>query len=220
MRWTKFTAPARQINPRITRAVYSEFFSIKTLYFALILVLNYSLMFLLCTIVIFSITPFVFCRFCTPLKPILGAAPQTRLSFFIAKKTLRAAPCRPHPGGGLCKKASTPGRRPQDKFIFIRAFYNLFYQGLHPLPALLFFIAKKVSKKASPPGSHKIYFYTGILQLPTVGQVKCLYNSVKNKFYRRLQRGALNCNGTAKDKSEQQRQKLGGKKRFVLCRPC
>ncbi|WP_428059607.1 hypothetical protein, partial [Candidatus Avelusimicrobium faecicola] len=24
------------------------------------------------------------------------------------------------------------------------------------------------------------------------GQVKCLYNSVKNKFYKRLQRGALN----------------------------
>ncbi|MDY6129495.1 MAG: hypothetical protein SPH98_05995, partial [Elusimicrobiaceae bacterium] len=41
-------------------------------------------------------------------------------------------------------------------------------------------------------------FYPGILQLPTVGQVKCLYNSVKNKFYRRLQRGALNSNNTAK----------------------
>nr|DAG75371.1 MAG TPA: hypothetical protein [Caudoviricetes sp.] len=62
--------------------------------------------------------------------------------------------------------------------------------GRRPKPALLFFIAKKVSKKASTPGSHKIYFYPGILQLPTVGQVKCLYNSVKNKFYRRLQRGA------------------------------
>ena len=92
--------------------------------------------------------------------------------------------------------------------------------GLHPKPALLFLIAEKEGKKASTPGSHKIYFYPGILQLPTVGQVKCLYNSVKNKFYRRLQRGALNGNGTAKDKSEQQRQKLGGKKRFVLCRSC
>ncbi|WP_428078854.1 hypothetical protein, partial [Candidatus Avelusimicrobium faecicola] len=50
-------------------------------------------------------------------------------------------------------------------------------------------------------GSHKIYFYTGILQLPTVGQVKCLYNSVKNKFYRRLQRGALN--GKRHDKGQQ-----------------
>ena len=169
MRLIKFTAPARQINPRITRAVYSEFFSIKTLYLALILVLNQSLMFLLCAIVIFSITPFVFCRFCTPLKPILGAAPQTRLSFFIAKKTLRAAPCRPHPGGGLCKKASTPGRRPQDKFIFIRAFYNLFYQGLHPLPALLFYIAKKVSKIASPLGTYKTYFEPGVLQPFTLG---------------------------------------------------
>ena len=54
--------------------------------------------------------------------------------------------------------------------------------GLHPLPALLFFIAKKVSKKASTPGSHKIYFYPGILQLPTVGQVKCLYTPLKINF--------------------------------------
>ena len=61
---------------------------------------------------------------------------------------------------------------------------------LHSKPALLFLIAEKEGKKASTPGSHKIYFYPGILQLPTVGQVKCLYNSVKNKFYRRLQRGA------------------------------
>ena len=74
--------------------------------------------------------------------------------------------------------------------------------GLHPKPALLFFIAKKVSKKASTPGSHKIYFYPGILQLPTVGQVKCLYNSVKNKFYRRLQRGALNGNDNNKSKQQ------------------
>ena len=70
--------------------------------------------------------------------------------------------------------------------------------GLHPKPALLFLIAEKEGKKASPPGSHKIYFYTGILQLPTVGQVKCLYNSVKNKFYRRLQRGAKTANNQSK----------------------
>ena len=83
--------------------------------------------------------------------------------------------------------------------------------GLHPKPALLFFIAKKVSKKASTPGSHKIYFYTGILQLPMVGQVKCLYNSVKNKFYRRLQRGALNGNGkttTAKTKGKKYKKSI------------
>ena len=72
------------------------------------------------------------------------------------------------------------------------------FLGRRPKPALLFLIAEKEGKKASTPGSHKIYFYTGILQLPTVGQVKCLYNSVKNKFYRRLQRGALNGNNTAK----------------------
>jgi len=54
---------------------------------------------------------------------------------------------------------------------------------------------QKSKQKASTPRSHKIYFYPGILQLPTVKQVKCLYNSVKNKFYKRLQRGALNNNG-------------------------
>ncbi|MCI7044181.1 MAG: hypothetical protein MR993_04305, partial [Spirochaetes bacterium] len=76
--------------------------------------------------------------------------------------------------------------------------------GLHPKPALLFLIAEKEGKKASTPGSHKIYFYPGILQLPTVGQVKCLYHSVKNKFYRRLQRGALNSN------RQQQKTKVNG----------
>ena len=77
------------------------------------------------------------------------------------------------------------------------------FLGRRPKPALLFFIAKKVSKKASTPGSHKIYFYPGILQLPTVGQVKCLYNSVKNKFYKRLQRGALNGNNTTNGEQQQ-----------------
>ena len=69
-----------------------------------------------------------------------------------------------------------------------------FIRGGAPNPALLFSLQKS-KQKASTPRSHKIYFYPGILQLPTVGQVKCLYNSVKNKFYRRLQRGALNGNG-------------------------
>ena len=71
--------------------------------------------------------------------------------------------------------------------------------GRRPKPALLFLIAEKEGKKASPPGSHKIYFYPGILQLPTVGQVKCLYNSVKNKFYRRLQRGAKTTTANSKN---------------------
>ena len=74
------------------------------------------------------------------------------------------------------------------------------FLGLRPKPALLFSLQKS-KQKASTPGSHKIYFYPGILQLPTVGQVKCLYNSVKNKFYRRLQRGALNGNNTAQKRT-------------------
>ena len=103
---------------------------------------------------------------------------------------LQAAPCRP-----LCKKLA-----PWEpiKPILSRAFYNRSFLGRRPKPALFFLIAEKEGKKASTPGSHKIYFYTGILQLPTVGQVKCLYHSVKNKFYRRLQRGARNGNSKAR----------------------
>ncbi|WP_428078798.1 hypothetical protein, partial [Candidatus Avelusimicrobium faecicola] len=67
-----------------------------------------------------------------------------------------------------------------------------FFQGLHPLPALLFFIAKKVSKKASPLGTYKTYFEPGVLQLPTVRQIKRLYNSVQNRFYKQVLKGAFN----------------------------
>ena len=140
-----------------------------------------------------------------------GGVPNPPYFFSLQKKTLRAAPCRPHLAGRL-QKASPPSCRPQDKFIFIRAFYNLSFLGRRPKPALLFLIAEKEGKKASPLGTYKTYFEPGVLQLPTVGQVKCLYNSVKNKFYRRLQRGALNGN------NKQQQQKQGGKRHFVLCR--
>ena len=75
--------------------------------------------------------------------------------------------------------------------------------GLHPKPALLFFIAKKVSKKASPLGTYKTYFEPGVLQLPTVKQIKRLYNSVQNRFYKQVQKGAFN--------GKQQRQKQRGK---------
>ena len=70
--------------------------------------------------------------------------------------------------------------------------------GLHPLPALLFFIAKKVSKKASPLGTYKTYFDTGVLQLPTVKQIKRLYNSVQNRFYKQVQKGAFTANDNGK----------------------
>ena len=66
--------------------------------------------------------------------------------------------------------------------------------GRRPKPALLFFIAKKVSKKASPLGTYKTYFEPGVLQLPTVGQIKRLYNSVQNRFYKQVQKGAFNGN--------------------------
>ena len=64
--------------------------------------------------------------------------------------------------------------------------------GLHPLPALLFLIAEKEGKKASPLGTYKTYFEPGVLQLPTVGQIKRLYNSVQNRFYKQVQKGAFN----------------------------
>ena len=95
---------------------------------------------------------------------------------------------------------------------------NNYSWGGAPNPALLFSLQKS-KQKASTPGSHKIYFYPGILQLPTVGQVKCLYNSVKNKFYRRLQRGALNgkqqrqtANNNGNDKNNSKTAKTKGKK--------
>ena len=103
-------------------------------------------------------------------------------------------------------------------YLFLSGFYLFSFLGRRPKPALLFLIAEKEGKKASTPGSHKIYFYPGILQLPTVKQIKRLYNSVQNRFYKQVQKGAFNDNG--KNKSEQQRQKLGGKQHFVLCRPC
>ena len=92
----------------------------------------------------------------------LGAAPQTRLTFFITEKdpagrTLQAAPCRPHPAGGLCKKLAPRAAVRRT---------NLFLYG------------------------HFITPYGRTSKMP-------LY-SVKNKFYRRLQRGALNSNNTAK----------------------
>ncbi|WP_428043798.1 hypothetical protein [Candidatus Avelusimicrobium faecicola] len=116
------------------------------------------------------------------------------------------------------KKAKRLAPREAIKFIFIRAFYNLFYQGLHPFPALLFLIAEKEGKKASPLGTYKTYFEPGVLQLPTVGQIKRLYNSVQNRFYKQVQKGAFN--GKRQKQTATTRQKLGGKKRFVLCRSC
>ena len=66
------------------------------------------------------------------------------------------------------------------------------FLGRRPKPALLFLIAEKEGKKASPLGTYKTYFEPGVLQLPTVKQIKRLYNSVQNRFYKQVQKGALN----------------------------
>ena len=81
------------------------------------------------------------------------------------------------------------------------------FLGRRPKPTLLFFIAKKVSKKASPLGTYKTYFEPGVLQLPTVGQIKRLYNSVQNRFYKQVQKGAFNGNGKQHDKQQTTRGK-------------
>ncbi|WP_428053242.1 hypothetical protein, partial [Candidatus Avelusimicrobium faecicola] len=76
-----------------------------------------------------------------------GVAPPNPPFFFsLQKKTLRAAPCRPHPAGGLCKKLA-PRAAVRRTNLFLSGHFTTFFQELHPLPALLFFIAKKVSKK-------------------------------------------------------------------------
>ena len=103
--------------------------------------------------------------------------------------TLQAAPCGPHFASRFCKKLAP----------------ELLLLGLRPKPALLFLIAEKEGKKASPLGTYKTYFEPGVLQLPTVKQIKRLYNSVQNRFYKQVQKGAFNNN------SEQQRQKRAGK---------
>ena len=66
------------------------------------------------------------------------------------------------------------------------------FLGRRPKPALLFLIAEKEDKKASPLGTYKTYFEPGVLQLPTVKQIKRLYNSVQNRFYKQVQKGAFN----------------------------
>ena len=66
------------------------------------------------------------------------------------------------------------------------------FLGRRPKPSLLFLIAEKEGKKASPLGTYKTYFEPGVLQLPTVKQIKRLYNSVQNRFYKQVQKGAFN----------------------------
>ena len=76
---------------------------------------------------------------------------------------------------------------------------ELLLLGLHSKPALLFLIAEKdpagrLAKRLAPepPSAGQTYFEPGVLQLPTVGQIKRLYNSVQNRFYKQVLKGALN----------------------------
>ena len=92
------------------------------------------------------------------------------------------------------------------------------FLGRRPKPALLFLIAEKEGKKASPLGTYKTYFEPGVLQLPTVKQIKRLYNSVQNRFYKQVLKGAFN--GKRQKKTATTQQKQSGKRRFVLCRSC
>ncbi len=78
--------------------------------------------------------------------------------------------------------------------------------GLRPKPALLFLIAekdpagrlaKKLAPRAAPcgpPSAGQTYFELGILQLPTVKQIKRLYIPFKIGFISRFKRGHLTAN--------------------------
>ena len=74
-----------------------------------------------------------------------------------------------------------------------------FTLGVAPLTRLTFFIAEKdpagrLAKRLAPepPSAGQTYFEPGVLQLPTVKQIKRLYNSVQNRFYKQVQKGAFN----------------------------
>ena len=76
------------------------------------------------------------------------------------------------------------------------------FLGRRPKPALLFLIAEKEGKKASPLGTYKTYFDTGVLQLPTVKQIKRLYIPFKIGFISRFKRGHLTATAKANDNSK------------------
>jgi len=56
-----------------------------------------------------------------------------------------------------------------------------FNRGGAPNPPFFFSLQKKKAKRLAP-----------VLQLPTVKQIKRLYNSVQNRFYKQVQKGAFN----------------------------
>ena len=98
------------------------------------------------------------------------------------------------------------------------------FLGRRPKPALLFFIAKKdpagrtlqaACKKASPepPSAGQTYFEPGVLQLPTVKQIKRLYNSVQNRFYKHVLKGAVNNNGNNTTNGKQQQRQTAKRQR-------
>ena len=97
-----------------------------------------------------------------------------------------------------------------------------FYRSGTPKPALLFSLQKRpcgphlagrtlraaFAKRLAPepPSAGQTYFEPGVLQLPTVKQIKRLYNSVQNRFYKQVQKGAFNSeqqqlNGTSKEEN-------------------
>ena len=92
---------------------------------------------------------------------------------------------------------------------------NNYSWGGAPNPALLFLIAEKEGKKASPLGTYKTYFEPGVLQLPTVKQIKRLYNSVQNRFYKQVLKGAFN--GTQQNSNRKTAKTKGKKYKNTHC---
>ncbi|WP_428039261.1 hypothetical protein [Candidatus Avelusimicrobium faecicola] len=82
--------------------------------------------------------------------------------------------------------------------------------GRRPKPALLFLIAEKEGKKASPLGTYKTYFEPGVLQLPTVGQIKRLYIPFKINFIGGFKGVRLTANNNGKPRTTTANRKRQG----------
>ena len=118
-------------------------------------------------VVVFHFAVFVFpsffavavCRLMHPFEAdFQGLHPKPALLFSLQKR-----PCGPHLAGRLAKRLA-PGAAVRRTNLFLYGhFTTLLLLGRSPKPSLLFLIAEKEGKKASPLGTYKTYFEPGVL---------------------------------------------------------
>ena len=96
-----------------------------------------------------------------------GGTPNLPYFFSLQKKTLRAAPCRPHPAGGLCKKLAPCAAVRRTNLFWAGHFTTAHSWGGAPNPPY-FFHCKKVSKKLAPREAIKFIF------------IRAFYNSLRS----------------------------------------